>query len=429
MLGKKELPNMKNLIKQFFFGFSFASIAALAPQITSAQTTNFAYTGAEVTYTLGPGTFNITAYGAMGGRSTFSTGHSFGLGAEMEATFYFAAPTTLTILVGGTGGDGPGSPSGPGGGAGGTFVAIGTNALIVAGGGGGAGYSVNGGNAAIYNNNDIGLGGPGYGGAGGGGFTTDGGPGFWGCGQGYSFLHGGGNCGGGFYGASGGGFGGGGGGGNYQGGGGGGYDGGYGGPGVNPLAGFGGQGGFSYISPSAISVGTEVSGVASPDGSRNGYLTIATVSPPTIQTQPASTVVGLGSPVSFSVSATSTETLTYQWQFNATNISGATNSTLTLPSTTLSNIGFYDVIVSTPDSSITSSNASLSFLNMSQVPVLVLYGPVGQSYQIRSSTNFTTGPWAPLTNVTLTPVQPYVYYVNYSSFLTNPPTFYEAIPQ
>ena len=89
-----------------------------------------------VTYTLALGTYDITAYGAKGGSSTLLN-HSGGLGAEMEAVFSFASPTTLRIMVGGAGGDGPGPPHGPGGGGGGTFVVNGTTPLLVAGGGGG----------------------------------------------------------------------------------------------------------------------------------------------------------------------------------------------------------------------------------------------------------------------------------------------------
>jgi hypothetical protein len=418
---------MNNKLKQWHYGLCAALLTVITPQPTSAQTTNFEYTGTEVTYTLGPGTYDITVYGAKGGFSTILS-HSGGLGAEMEAVFSFSSPTTLTIMVGGAGGDGPGSPRGPGGGGGGTFVVAGGTPLIVAGGGGGGGYDNTygtGGPGLVSNGGSGGLGGPGYGGAGGGGFSTDGGPGFWGSGQGYSFLHGGGSAGGGFYGASGGGFGGGGGGGNYQGGGGGGYTGGAGGPGNSA-----GSGGGSYIDSSAIAIGTELSGVASPDGSHNGEVIIVAVSPPMIQKQPTSEVVGLGSPASFSVLAMGRPPLTYQWQFGGTNISGATNSTFTLPSTTLSNIGYYDVVVSNPIGSTVSSNASLAFLNIAQVPVLVVYGPPGASYQIQSTTNFSSGPtWTPLTNVTLSSSQPYVYYVDYSSFLTNLPTFYQAIPQ
>lgn len=417
---------MNNQLKQWYYGLCAAVLATLIAQSTSAQGTNFEFTGGEVTYTLGPGTYDITAYGAKGGFSTILS-HPGGLGAEMEAVFSFTSPTTLTIMVGGAGGDGPGSPRGPGGGGGGTFVVSGSTPLIVAGGGGGGGYDNTygyGGPGLTNNGGSPGLGGPGYGGAGGGGFSTDGGAGFWGSGQGYSFLHGGGSAGGGFYGASGGGFGGGGGGGNYQGGGGGGYTGGNGGAGNSA-----GGGGGSYIDSSAVAIGTEISGIASPDDPNNGEVVIVAVSPPTIQQQPVSQVVGAGPPVSFSVLATGLPPLSYQWQFDTTNIPGATNSTLTLAPTTLTNIGYYDVVVSNPDGSTISSNASLTFLNIAQVPVLVIYGPPGASYQIQSTTNLSTGPWTSLTNVTLSSPPPYVYYVNYSSFLTNPATSYEAIPQ
>jgi len=252
---------------------------------TSASSNIILFTGSEKTTSLGPGTYDITAYGADGGYSTI-LGHSGGLGAEMEAQFNFTSSMTLTLMVGGAGGDGPGSPRGPGGGGGGTFVVYGTTPLIVAGGGGGGGYAGTGGNGLVTDGGDGGLGGPGYSGAGGGGFSTDGGPGFWGSGQGYSFLDGGGQAGGGFYGASGGGFGGGGGGGNYQGGGGGGYTGGYGGPGEGP-----GGGGGSYIdtsdSDAATQILSEVSGIAAPGGSPNGEVIITAVSAGPVQTDMA----------------------------------------------------------------------------------------------------------------------------------------------
>ena len=244
------------------------------------------YTGSETTTSLGPGTYDITAYGAHGGYSTI-IGNSGGLGAEMAAQFTFTVPTILTLLVGGVGGDGPGSPRGPGGGGGGTFVLAFSTPLIVAGGGGG-GYNGPGGDGLVTNGGSGGLGGPGYGGAGGGGFSTNGGPGFWGSGQGYSFTNGGGNAGGGFYGASGGGFGGGGGGGNYQGGGGGGYTGGYGGPGNSA-----GGGGGSYIDTSdtyaATEILSEVSGAAAPDDSPNGEVIVTEVPNPV--PEPASLAV------------------------------------------------------------------------------------------------------------------------------------------
>lgn len=260
-----------------FTRFSVIVIVALMSDGFASASTIYLYSGGETTITLAPGTYDITTYGAAGGNSSISWGHSGGLGAEMEAEFTFTSATTLTLMVGGVGGNGPGSPNGPGGGGGGTFVVNGSTPLIVAGGGGGGGYDNTylAGPGLVTNGGSPGLGGRGYAAAGGGGFTADGDPGnvgSWESGQGYSFLHGGGSAGGGFYGASGGGFGGGGGGGNYAGGGGGGYTGGSGG-----FGNAGGEGGGSYIDSSAISIGTELSGVASPDDSPSGEVIITSV--------------------------------------------------------------------------------------------------------------------------------------------------------
>jgi hypothetical protein len=265
----------------------------------SAQTGIYLFSGSEMTITLNPGTYDITAYGAQGGSGSarvlgFNNG---GLGAEMEGQFSFTAPTTLTLLVGGSG-ISLVNGYGGGGGGGGSFVVTGSNPLVIAGGGGGglgAGGSgltgTTGGTGGDFNggifNGGGGSGGnggsggtyAGYGygvsGGGGGGYFSDGGSG------GSSFLHGGaggvGNnrsngVGGGT--GGGGGFGGGAGGGFYGGGGGGGYSGG-GGGGNN-----GGGGGGSIIDSSAIMVLSEVSGVASPDGSPNGEIIITSVPEP-----------------------------------------------------------------------------------------------------------------------------------------------------
>src|SRR5262249_29260453 len=53
---------------------------------------------------------------------------------------------------------------------------------------------------------------------------------------------------------------------------------------------------------------------------------------PTITPQRTSQAVGVGSPVSFSVAASGTPPLSYQWQRNAADIPGATSSTYTVAS-------------------------------------------------------------------------------------------------
>lgn len=82
---------------------------------------------------------------------------------------------------------------------------------------------------------------------------------------------------------------------------------------------------------------------------------------PNIINQPVSQSVNQGSPVSFSVTASGTG-LNYQWQFNTTNISGATNANYSIASATTNNSGSYAVVVSNSGGSVTSSNAVLTVI-------------------------------------------------------------------
>jgi Glycine rich protein len=203
-----EKPTMKT--KNALRGVAIAVVLQLGMLGGSAQTNIYLFSGSERNITLPPGIYIITAYGAPGGGS-LEHGSYGGLGAEMSAEFNFSTSTTLTLLVGGSGG---------------------IYAYVYAGGGGGGGFLGNGG---------YGGAGGGAGGAGGSNGNGNGGGGFGGGGGGYWFE-------GAFV------LGGGGGGGGYSGGGGG-DDGGAG----------GGGGGGSIIDSSAITILTEVSGIASPD--------------------------------------------------------------------------------------------------------------------------------------------------------------------
>ncbi|MGC1368103.1 MAG: immunoglobulin domain-containing protein, partial [Candidatus Acidiferrum sp.] len=82
---------------------------------------------------------------------------------------------------------------------------------------------------------------------------------------------------------------------------------------------------------------------------------------PTITTQPANRTVAAGQTATFSVVASGTAPLSYQWQKSGANISGATSSTYTTPATTTANTGStYDVVVSNSAGSVTSSAATLT---------------------------------------------------------------------
>ncbi len=80
----------------------------------------------------------------------------------------------------------------------------------------------------------------------------------------------------------------------------------------------------------------------------------------TINTQPQNQTVSVGSNVTFTVAASGSGTLTYQWQLNTTNISSATGSSFTIANAQPTNAGDYQVVVSNGSGSVTSSNATLS---------------------------------------------------------------------
>ncbi len=84
--------------------------------------------------------------------------------------------------------------------------------------------------------------------------------------------------------------------------------------------------------------------------------------PPIIVTPPANRVAVQGGAARFTVLAAGGLPLFYHWQFEATNISGATNATLTLTNLTANQAGAYSVTVSNAQGSVTSGGAQLTVL-------------------------------------------------------------------
>ena len=89
---------------------------------------------------------------------------------------------------------------------------------------------------------------------------------------------------------------------------------------------------------------------------------------PAITTQPASQTVNAGQTASFSVAASGTAPLTYQWQKNSVNISGATGASYTTPGTATADSGstFRCVVSNTAGSA--TSNAAVLTVNASNTP-------------------------------------------------------------
>ena len=84
-------------------------------------------------------------------------------------------------------------------------------------------------------------------------------------------------------------------------------------------------------------------------------------SAPSINTQPANVAVLAGGKASFTVAATGTGTLTYQWYFNSKKISGATSATYSIPKVASANFGNYTVVISSGvGSPVTSDPAILA---------------------------------------------------------------------
>jgi hypothetical protein len=121
--------------------------------------------------------------------------------------------------------------------------------------------------------------------------------------------------------------------------------------------------------------------------------------PPSITTQPASQTVTAGQTASFSVAATGTAPLSYQWQKNAANIAGASSSSYTTPATTTSDSrSTFRVVVSNSAGTVTSSAATLT-VNAVLVAPSITTQPASQTVTAGQTASFTvaaTGT-APLT--------------------------------
>jgi predicted dienelactone hydrolase len=82
---------------------------------------------------------------------------------------------------------------------------------------------------------------------------------------------------------------------------------------------------------------------------------------PVITSQPKIQIMTLGATANFSVTATGTAPINYQWRLNEVNLADKTNRSLTLANVQLNNAGNYDVIVANASGSVTSKVAGLAF--------------------------------------------------------------------
>ena len=161
-----------------------------------------------------------------------------------------------------------------------------------------------------------------------------------------------------------------------------------------------------------------------------GYAHTVALIGPIITTQPVSQTFILGGTVPLSISTVGPG-LTYQWQFNGTNILGATSSTLTLTNLTLTNVGAYRVTVSNSSGGTVTSQAAvlllLFFGDLQFYAGTTLIGTVGQQFRVEYADVVAPGTtnWQVLTNLTL-PSSPYLVIDPGSP--GKPRRFYRAVP-
>lgn len=87
--------------------------------------------------------------------------------------------------------------------------------------------------------------------------------------------------------------------------------------------------------------------------------------PPTITTQPQNQTVRAGFAATFSVVASGSMPLNYQWMKNGTAIQGANSAGYTTPPTTPNdNNSNFAVVVSNNSGSVTSNTATLTVINV-----------------------------------------------------------------
>jgi parallel beta-helix repeat protein len=109
---------------------------------------------------------------------------------------------------------------------------------------------------------------------------------------------------------------------------------------------------------------------------------------PAITAQPANAAVTVGQSASFSVKATGTGTLTYQWEKNSLKIAGATAATYTTSVTTAADSGStYAVVVSDGAGSATSNSASLVVSD--PLPPALSGQPQNQTVQVGQAASFS----------------------------------------
>ena len=113
--------------------------------------------------------------------------------------------------------------------------------------------------------------------------------------------------------------------------------------------------------------------------------TLTVLVPPSIVAEPMSLIVTQGQDASFSVTSSGSVPLSFQWQFNASPIPGATATNYDVADAQPTDAGSYTVVITNAQGSITSSVATLTVL----VPPSITNQPQSQTILAGTCANFS----------------------------------------
>ena len=147
------------------------------------------------------------------------------------------------------------------------------------------------------------------------------------------------------------------------------------------------------FNPTVAVSGGAYNGSLTIDDSTPGQINLVVIPQVAIISQPADVIASTNDPVTFSVGATGSAPLSYQWYFygNNTNgaptgLTGATSSSYSIGSADGSNSGFYAVVVSNSFNSVISRFALLIVGNVAPV----ISGPANQTVIAGNNATFST---------------------------------------
>jgi hypothetical protein len=155
---------------------------------------------------------------------------------------------------------------------------------------------------------------------------------------------------------------------------------------------------------------------------------------PSFTTPPTGRSLSPGDNTSLNTFATGVGVIGYQWRFNSTNLSGATNIVLNLTNVTTARAGFYDVLATNAYGGVTSPKAPVALFGLQLVsgvgnerlPLLVVDCAPGAAFSLQMATSLIGSNWTEITPWTLNAARG--YFVD-AAVTNQPQRFYRLVPQ